>query len=216
MNSILRTKSGWMCIVLMMAGVLTLTSCGLGSKEKATTISIEKDGTVRSHIEESFDQSYYNKDELQQMILMEAADYNREAGSGCITVEKVDVKDQIATVDMTYQKAADFAGFNHVVFFHGTPAEAKDAGYDLNVVLSSVKDSFNTIGQADILAMEGYRLLIMDVSKKIIKDETVVLDATVILNGKVQYTNENVITSNNGKSVKRTENAEGLAYILYQ
>ena len=53
-------------------------------------------------------------------------------------------------------------------------------------------------------------------NKKIIKDETVVLDATVILNGKVQYTNENVITSNNGKSVKRTENAEGLAYILYQ
>lgn len=216
MKNILNRTPGWMYMILMITGMLALASCGFGSEGETTTISIEKDGIVRSHIEESFAQSYYDKDELQQMILREAADYNREAGSGCVTVEKVEVENQIATVEMTYQKALDFAEFNHIVFFNGTPGEAKDVGFDLNVVLSSVKDSLETIGQADILSMEDYRLLIMDVSKKEIQGETITLDATVILNGKAQFISENVTVSDNCKKVNRTEDAEGLAYILYK
>lgn len=210
-----RTPRG-IFFILMITGMLALSSCGLDSEGEATTISIEKNGMIRSHIEESFAQSYYDKDELQQMILREAADYNREAGSGCVTVEKVEVENQVATVEMTYQNALDFAGFNHIVFFDGTPQEAKDAGFDLNVVLSGVKDSLETIGQADILSMEDHRLLIMDVSQKEIQGETIALDATVVLNGKAQYISENVTVSNNYKRVNRTEDAEGLAYILYQ
>ena len=109
MKNILNRTPGWMYMILMITGMLALASCGFGSEGETTTISIEKDGIVRSHIEESFAQSYYDKDELQQMILREAADYNREAGSGCVTVEKVEVENQIATVEMTYQKALDFA-----------------------------------------------------------------------------------------------------------
>lgn len=204
MKSNLNSASVWMRTALMITGVLAMTSCGLSGEGNTTMISLEKDGTVRSHIEESFDQSYYDKEELQQMILMETADYNREAGSGCISVEKVELKDQIATVEMTYQKAEDYAGFNRVVFFDGTPKEAEDAGYELNVVLSSVKDSLDTIGKADILAMGDYRLLITDVGE------------TVVLNGKAAYVSENVTVSDNGKCVKNAEDSEDSAYILYK
>lgn len=205
MKSILKLTSKVMSVALMITGMLVTTSCGaVGEKEEVTTISIEKDGTVRSHIEESFEQSYYDKDELQQMILVEVADYNRKMGNGNIAVEKVEVEKGTATVEMTYQKAADYAAFNKVVFFDGTAQEALDAGYELNIVLSGVKDSQETIGKADLLNMEDYRLLITDVAE------------TVNLSGKAEFMNESVAASENRRSVKKADTAEGLAYILYK
>lgn len=191
--------------VFVLTVMFTMVSCnGIGSEREGTSVTIGKDGTVKSNIEESFNESYYDKEELQQMILTQAATYNRNTGSGSITVEKVDVKDGVAVVQMTYADAGDYASFNKAIFFAGEAQKAGDEGYELNVVLSGVKDPQETVGKADILAMKDVTLLITDIIDPI------------QLNGKALYVSDNVTVSGNAKTVCRMEDSEGLAYIIFK
>lgn len=178
-----------------------LTACGAGSDEEVTSVSIQKDGTVLSHIVEEFEQSYYDQEELQQAILKEAAEYNKAAGNGRINVEKINVDGGVATVRMIYQNAGDYAGFNHVVFFAGTASDAQEE-HELNVVLSGVKDTNDTLSKADILAMEGYKILITDIKEP------------VYLDGRAEYISDNVTAANDRKSVWISGAGQG--YVLYK
>ena len=189
-------KKAVMAAVLMINGMLFLSACA-GEEQIDNRITIHKDGVVEAHMEESFEQSYYDKDELQQMILQEAADYNRQMGSACISVDKVEVKDGKAMAEMSFQKAGDYAAFNKTLFFVGTPAEASLEGYELNIVLSE------TLAKADILAAEQ-KLLIMSVAEP------------VYLPGKACYVSENVQVSKDRKSVWLTGEEQEAGYVLYQ
>lgn len=192
-------------VTLIFAGMLGIVSCGNKvEKVSESLLTIEKDGTVRAEIVEDFMEGYYDKEELQQTILEQAASYNRNAGSGCITVEKVEAKDETIIVQMTYAGTQDYADFNHAVFFLGTAKEAKEAGYNLNVVLSGVKDAQETVGESDILGMEDGKILITNINDGI------------ALNGKALYVSDNVITASNAKSIWYTGDEDGLAYIVYQ
>lgn len=185
------------------AGVMALTACAGSGPDEESTVSVTKEGKISSHIVESFDKTYYDKDELQQRILQEAASYNRAVGEGAVSVEKVTVEDGFANVEMTYEKASDYADFNNRVFFIGTPEEAREAGYDLNTVLSSVKDEYETVGMSDILAMEDVKILITDIKEP------------VTLNGKAAYISGNAAADKKLKTVYFDEESEELAYILY-
>lgn len=190
---------------LVIACMLGVTACSSsGNDENATCILLTRDGKIQSSIVESFEQSYYDKEELQQTILSEAATYNKSAGNGNITVEKVEVKNGTARVQMTYAEPEDYAAFNQTDFFVGTADEAQADGYDLNVVLSSVKNSSETVGKADILGMKDVKLLITDIN-----------DA-VTLNGRVVYVSENVTVSENAKTIQRTPDSEKKAYVIFK
>lgn len=190
--------------VLLITGMMTLSACGsFGNSTEETRILLNKDGSIKSYITESFEKDYYLQEELQQMILSEAASYNRSKGESRITVEKVEVAEQTATVEMTYAAAEDYSTFNDVLFFMGSPADAADAGYDLNVVLSSVKDTNETIAEADILAMEGVTLLITDVPEQ------------VEFFGKAVYADDHAVLTENGKALMSAESREP-AYILFE
>ncbi len=203
-NSNQSVSRGIFC-VLGAISMLTMVSCGsMKSGADGTSVSLDKNGTVQSNIRESFEESYYDEDELLQMILTQAASYNRKAGSGSIAVEKVEVKDGVAEVQMTYAKAKDYASFNKMVFFVGNAKEADQEGYELNVVLSGVKNPQETVGKGDILAMEDEMLLITDAAD------------TIKLDGKALYVSENVTVSGNGKTVCRSLDSEGLAYIIFK
>lgn len=203
-NSNQSVSRGILC-VLGAISMLTMVSCGsMKSGADGTSVSLDKNGTVQANIRESFEESYYDEDELLQMILTQAASYNRKAGSGSIAVEKVEVKDGVAEVQMTYAKAQDYASFNKMVFFAGNAKEADQEGYELNVVLSGVKNPQETVGKGDILAMEDEMLLITDTTD------------TIKLGGKALYVSENVTVSGNGKTVCRSLDSEGLAYIIFK
>lgn len=200
-------KNGYKLIVvaLIFAGMLGIVSCG-GKVEgvSESILTIARDGKIRAEIVENFIEGYYDKDELQQTILEQAASYNRNAGSGSITVEKVEMQEDKVVVQMTYAGTQDYASFNHAVFFTGTAKEAKDAGYNLNVVLSGVKDAKETIGEPDMLGMEKGRLLITNINDGI------------ALDGKALYVSDNVITAPNARTIWYTGDENGLAYIVYQ
>ncbi len=187
--------------LLLGAVMFLISSCGKSVDEEVTSITVQKDGTILSHIVESFEQGYYDSEELQQSILAEAADYNKVTGSGRINVEKIDVDSGVATVRMIYQEAEDYADFNHMVFFVGSTEKAGEE-YELNVVLSGAKDTNDTVGRADILAMKDYKLLITDAQEP------------VFLNGKAEYISDNVTVSSDRKNIQLS--GDGLGYVLYR
>lgn len=189
--------------LLVTAAMTAMVSCSNAGKS-GSYVTISKDLTLQSNIEESFEESYYDREELQQMILTQAATYNRDAGNSSIAVEKVDVRDGVAVVQMTYAAAGDYASFNKAVFFVGKAQDAAEEGYELNVVLSGVKDPDETVGKADILAAENATLLITDI------------DDAIWLYGKAIYVSDNVIVSDNGKTVCRMEDSEKSAYIIFK
>lgn len=185
------------------AMMFALTSCGEENGEgSATFLTVGTDGSIQSEIVESFTEARYDKDELQNMILGELAVYNKNAGNG-ITVEKVEQNGEDIVVKMTYAKSSDYADFNKVNFFAGTAAEAENAGFELNVVLSGVKDSQETVGKSDILAMENTGIVITDISEDI------------VLCGKALYVSDGVEVSSNGKTVRRTDENGKMMYAIY-
>ncbi len=191
--------------ILSLTAMLAMVSCSdRGSAVDGESLLLGRDGTVQSDIRESFEESYYDKEELQQAILTQAATYNRKAGGSSIAVEKVEVRDGVAVVQMTYADVSDYASFNQAVLFAGNAQDAAQAGYELNVVLSGVKNPSETVGKADILAMENETLLITDVSDEI------------VLNGKAVYTSDNVTVSGDAKTICRTKDSEKLAYIIFK
>lgn len=203
----MKRKIRFSCKVLwpmIAAGALTLAACAGGKSEEGTTVEVGKDGLISSHIVSSFDKTYYDKDELQQRILEEVLFYNQTNGEEHISVEKIEVKDSVAIVEMTYLEAADYAVFNDGTFFLGTAFKAQAEGYDLNKVLSGAQDNMDTIGMTDMLAMTDYTLLITDM-----KDP-------VTLNGKAAYISDNVTVSRNLKTVSFDTESEELAYIFYK
>lgn len=82
--------------------------------------------------------------------------------------------------------------------------KAGEDGYDLNRVLSSVKDDLETVGKSDIANMTDMRLLITDMREP------------VTLNGKAAYISANVTVDKKGKTVFFNEDSEELAYILFK
>lgn len=192
-------------LLLLTAAALVFTACGSKEVQKEeSVVSLLKDGSVASYVKQDFKQDYYDKDELQQRILTDVASYNKEAKEPAISVEKVSVGNNVVTVEMTYAKASDYAAFNGGEFFVGTPREAKEAGYNLNVVLVGAKNEQETVGMSDILAMEKEKLLITDRIE------------TVHLNGKAMYKSEGVTVTKDQKTVILEEEPEEVAIIIFQ
>lgn len=192
-------------LLLMAAAALMFAACsGKHTQTRESVVSLLKDGGVTSYIEESFDKSYYDEEGLRQRILSDVVSYNKETGTDAISVEKVSVSSGKVTVEMTYANASDYAEFNNGEFFVGTPEEAAEAGYQLNVVLTGVKDVQETVGMSDILAMEKVKLLITDRTE------------TVHLNGKAVYKSEGVAVTKDQRTVILEEEPEEVAIIIFQ
>lgn len=192
------------CCLTAILAAAQLSGCSLGKQTPETVISVEKDGSISVSIAEEFDKAYYDKDELQKMILTEAAGYNRKTGEGSITVNKIEVKNGVALVKMNYRTSEDYAVFNDSVFFIGTPKQAEENGYDLNIVLSGTKNTMETVGKADILSMTDYTVLITNEKEP------------VALNGKAAYVSDNVTVSPNLKTVSFAEDTKEMAFVLYK
>ena len=189
-----------------MTGLLAmgLTACISAEPDEGTTVSVSKDGVITSYIVESFDKPYYDQEEMKQMILSEVADYNREVGSSNVSVDKIVVEDNLATVVMNFANAEDYGEFYGKTFFIGTAKEAQDGGYDIDTVLSSTEDELETIGMSDMLTMTEYQILITDMKEP------------VTLNGKAAYVSDNTIYSNSLKTVTFGGEADDLAYVMYR
>ena len=62
---------------------------------------------------------------------------------------------------MINDSAASYMGYNNKTLFVGTIQEAYSEGYDLNISLTDVKDSSNTIGKQELLEMGEKHIVII-------------------------------------------------------
>ncbi len=215
----------------IVAGMTALWLCGcnnLGIKENKdsntaltneTVISISKEGKITTAMAESFGADYYQQDELQNMILSEAAAYNAEKGEDCIGVEKVQTEKGIVNVIMKFDGAECYADYKETTFFVGTIAEAKEKGLDLNVICHEPGNPEQTIDKAQIEEMEKNYIVITDEPigvPSVLDEGTSFQPITVETFGKVLYVSEGVVQGKNKNSVRIETEAEGLSYIIFK
>lgn len=155
---------------LKAAGILAvlmiwLTACGSGAdagQETVNSLTLDKDGSVENTIIEDFDKDYYDLDGLNTMIKDSIEQYCRQNPTAEITLKGSEVSDGQVRVSMKYDSAASYMGYNSKTLFAGTIQEAYSEGYDLDISLTDVKDSSNTIGKQELLEMGQKHIVIME------------------------------------------------------
>ena len=98
---------------------------------------MDKEGKVESVLYDAFDKDYYSLDELKNMAEEEISDYNSEYENPRITLSDAQVLEEEGVVKLTmqFESAQDYSYYNQVDMFYGTVADARSAGYELNLNL---------------------------------------------------------------------------------
>lgn len=188
-------------LVFVFVTALLLTACG-GAKQDITedTIMIGKDGTVSGVIIEAFDKDYYDEAELSRMINEEISAYNQDGQ--LITLEKLEVSDDRTYVQLHYETAEDYKGFNEAELFAGTVTDALQAGYEF-ASLASVKEGEAGLDAAAVADKGSMHVVIFE--------EPV----SVRIPGQIAYVSKGV-TLTGKKEAKAVGEGEGLFYVIYE
>ncbi len=191
-----------------MAAALMMAGCGqtkVPDAVEVTSIAITDKGEVTSYLVEAFDKEYYDLSELTSMANSEVAEYNAENQQGetiPVVVEKVEVLENDSSKVRLIQKYSStdvFMDYNESVLYYGTVEDAVNAGYDLDIVLKSVKDS--TLLSKEQLLQETDKYLL-------VTDE----NAVIYCPKKVTYVSEGAVYREDG-TVDATQ-TEGITVIL--
>ncbi len=195
-------------IGICMAATLMMAGCGQAKVPdvvEVTSIAVTQQGEVTSYLVEEFEKDYYNISELTSMAMEEVANYNTEHQEGeliPVVVEKVEALPENSNKVVLIQKYNNtdtFMDYTDNVLFYGTVNDAVNAGYDLDVVLKSVKD--NTLLSKEQLLQEAEMYLL-------ITNE----NAMIYCPKKVTYVSEGAFCEEDG-SVNATQ-TEGMTVIL--
>ena len=188
-------------IVLMAVSLLTVSGCGFSHETiNESTIIINRDGTIDSVIVEDFPVNKYDENELRQMIHDNVWAYNNTHDSGDVKLISCNVADDMVTVEMMYNSGTDYADFNDRDFYFGTVSAARDAGYAKNATLNNAHGD-NTVSGEMINDLATYHMVVFDEN------------VNVMTYGSVLYYSSNLeILADN--TVRRTEDAQGLGYII--
>lgn len=195
-----RTKK-WKTGVGILALAAILTACG--DKEltvDTNTLYIKTDGTMTEASFELFQEEYYDAAELEKYVKDEVYAYNYKNVKEAINVDKVEVKDKVAAVYLTYQSVDDYIAFNEAELFAGTVKEAMDEGYDFEVEFKEYSKE-EKAGILDVTENSQDRILILDAA------------VDVRVDGTICYVSSNV-QKKDKKNVSLTQGK--LSYIIYK
>lgn len=148
-------------IILTVMLLLSASGCGRSNAVSEEGLSIAKDGAITATVIESFDKDFYDINGLEEMIRLETAEYNNEAGEQRVSLEQIELNDAGAAAVIRYESWEDYAAFNEVLFFAGTVKEAAQAGIDLNVTLTEAGKE-TTIGQEELTGMEAHHVVVWE------------------------------------------------------
>ncbi|MBE5869823.1 MAG: hypothetical protein E7294_00965 [Lachnospiraceae bacterium] len=148
-------KTAGMVIILLM-----LTACAKEAPVDTNTVSVEKDGTVKTTLIEDFTQSYYNADELKKMIDEEVAAYNKEAGADKVTVATFEPTKDKVRLELDFADSDDYAKFNSREFFVGTAAQAQALGIEIPDLTDAQTGA--TISSGKLLENSSCKMVVTD------------------------------------------------------
>ena len=202
-NKIKKKTSLIACICL---SILLLSGCTQVKTPDiitTSTITVLNKGRIISSLVEDFDKDYYKLEELSKMVMEEAVKYNsayEDNPVNVLSVQMAEGSNDKVIVTTEYSNHKVYKETHEKEFFWGTIAEAKDAGYDLNVTLVSAKENNTSIGSEEILAMEKNHILIIEDN------------VDIRCPNKVLYLDKNASVNEDGTI--NVSDAEGLSYII--
>lgn len=190
-------------IILGISLFVLVSGCSSYKDYDKSILKIAKNDTVSEMIQETFEQSYYNEEELLTSIEAEVAAYNSDTETEPITLKKCEVEEQSVTVKMEYDSSKDYASFNHVGLFHGTIAEFVESEYHSYVDLKDM-DGAEVPLSTLVASGESYYVVALDI------------DCILEVKGNICYVSNGVeAISKKAADVTIGEEA-AFAYIVYK
>ena len=81
-------------------------------KPAATTLQVYQDGSLTETILDTLNQSYYDADELQDMVARSVRLYNEDAGEAALNVTEYTVEQQNLKLVIQYASGEDYRSYN--------------------------------------------------------------------------------------------------------
>lgn len=159
-------------MVCFMVCALMLAGCGAAKVPETvevTSLVIDKEGAVTSHIVGVFDRQFHSVDKLKKMAQEEVAAYNTANQTGNVspvTLERVESlagNDGSVIVTYLFDGAQTYEKYNGNSFFYGTVEEAEKDGYHfdkMNQVLYDTKGD-KSIVSSNISSMTKKHVIIL-------------------------------------------------------
>ena len=199
-SEIKKTKSLLIAVLL----IVTAFIAGCASEEEVfneTTVTIDNKGRIKHTIVESFDKTYYDENELRDLIDKELKLYcqNKDEEDAAV-LKSLTIREEVATALIELKSYEDYAAFNEVDFFYGTVEEAMEHEYTTDVTLKSAEDD---------TTINGYEFESLSDSKMVVVSEPV----EVILPGKIAYTTANIEVLDRDRA-RMASDTVGVGYIL--
>ncbi len=188
---------------MLLLASIALTACSdAKSEDTASNLIINKDKSIISTVKEDFNEPYYDVNELKEMINSDIAEYNKTHDAAISSKEPV-LEEGVVSLELTYKTSEDYSIFNNESLFTGNPSDALLKGYSLDVILTDISDPTKTIAGVDIKGMTDNTILITDYIDNI------------HLPSKALYASDNVVVSDNGKTVKRNDTSDKPVFVIY-
>ena len=191
---------------------MLLGACGAKLDVQENTIALQRNGKILEAAVESFDQSYYDQEELNTYVQNVVDDYTAEHGKKSVSVTDSKVEEKKAYLTLQYENAETFSDFTGIECFNGSIVEAQSAGYDFDLDFYPVTD-----GKADTKTVKGSTLLDVDDLKVLIVKE----NSDLIVPGKIAYVSTEGTEVASEKQVNVTQKEQDtdeavLVYVLYK
>lgn len=191
---------------------MLLGACGAKLDVQENTIALQRNGKILEAAVESFDQSYYDQEELNTYVQNVVDDYTAEHGKKSVSVTDSKVEEKKAYLTLQYENAETFSDFTGIECFNGSIVEAQSAGYDFDLDFYPVTD-----GKADTKTVKGSTLLDDDDLKVLIVKE----NSDLIVPGKIAYVSAEGTEVASEKQVNVTQKEQDtdeavLVYVLYK
>ena len=191
---------------------MLLGACGGKLDVQENTIALQRNGKILEAAVESFDQSYYDQEELNTYVQNAVDDYTTEHGKKSVSVTDSKVEEKKAYLTLQYENTETFSDFTGIECFSGSIVEAQSAGYDFNLDFYPVTD-----GKADTKTVKGSTLLDDDNLKVLIVKE----NSDLIVPGKIAYVSTEGTEVTSEKQVNVTQKEQDtdeavLVYVLYK
>ena len=189
---------------------MLLGACGAKLDVQENTIALQRNGKILEAAVESFDQSYYDQEELDTYVQNAVDDYTAEHGKKSVSVTDSKVEEKKAYLTLQYENAETFSDFTGIECFSGSIVEAQSAGYDFDLDFYPVSD-----GKADTKTVKGSTLLDDDLKVLIVKE-----NSDLIVPGKIAYVSTEGTEVTSEKQVNVTQKEQDteeavLVYVLY-
>ncbi len=210
-------KKVWQAALLLTIGMV-LSGCGSQEKDaQVSSMSFGKDGEITHKIVGSFEQNYYELEELESLAAQRVEEYCAEHDAGSVSLDSVKEKGGEVSIIFRYATPADYSGFNNRQLFMGTVAEANAGEYHLDsIAFISPQGEPIELGFTEDA----------DVKKVLIIETKSGEELQVNLEGKVLYINQ---SADSGQEVSfvgkksvlirdqaEDEKASALTYIVYE